>query len=364
MKRSFIIVLLLGLSLALPAQDKGVKFEQGTLAEALKRASSKKKEAPNIVFVDCYTTWCGPCKIVNEQIFPLEEVGEFFNKHLISIKIDMEKGEGAALKEKYNVQGYPTFLFLDANGREINRFLGVRDAAAFLEAVKRAMDPSTSPAVTRAAYEQEKSLDKAIAYLQSLRHSMDQGIHQEVTRIFRTLPERERYSEAFWSFLSHALATTSEGEVFDAVLHDKLTADRYLTKERVDHALYNGLFELAKKYVSGSLKGISEEEALERINYIAFVGEKSQEAVYVMKIVKLYREGKGKEIQALLDARELSRLNEYAQGRIAAMLTSMKEISADTRLKYLHSKIEYNDQKNAQTRRLIDAEINRNDPAK
>ena len=57
----------------------------------------------------------------------------------------MEAGEGAAIKEKYRVRGYPTFLFLDPDGNEINRFMGLRDLASFMEIARLSLDPADAP---------------------------------------------------------------------------------------------------------------------------------------------------------------------------------------------------------------------------
>ena len=68
---------------------KGVKFEEGTFAEALALAKKENK----LVFMDCYTAWCGPCKILAKKIFPIKEIGDFFNAHFVNIQMDMENQE-------------------------------------------------------------------------------------------------------------------------------------------------------------------------------------------------------------------------------------------------------------------------------
>ena len=71
-------------------EGKGISFEkEGTLfKEAVQKATATKK----LIFLDCYTSWCGPCKKMAKDIFPLEEVGKFMNPAYVSIQIDMEKG--------------------------------------------------------------------------------------------------------------------------------------------------------------------------------------------------------------------------------------------------------------------------------
>src|SRR3989339_963144 len=125
------------------AQNPGVLFEEGAFAQALAKAKNNKK-GPKIIFMDCYTTWCGPCKYMSEKIFPQELVGKFYNTNFVNIKMDMEKGEGIELAKKYEISAYPTFLILDADGNEINRIVGMGDADTFIEKTKKAMDPANN----------------------------------------------------------------------------------------------------------------------------------------------------------------------------------------------------------------------------
>ena len=70
--------------------SQGADFKQITLKEALEQAKVQGK----MVFVDCYTTWCGPCKMMAQEVFSREDVGQFMNTRFVNVKLDMEKGEG------------------------------------------------------------------------------------------------------------------------------------------------------------------------------------------------------------------------------------------------------------------------------
>ncbi|MDE6393746.1 MAG: thioredoxin family protein, partial [Duncaniella sp.] len=114
---------------------QGIEFmPQGSL---LKDAVAKAKAEGKMVFLDCYTSWCGPCRTMANKVFPTQEVGDFMNPKFVSIKIDMEKGEGPSLVEKLQVSAYPTFIIFNAEGNEVGRFLGGSDAAGFMERVTK-----------------------------------------------------------------------------------------------------------------------------------------------------------------------------------------------------------------------------------
>ena len=69
----------------------------GGISSRCSEALAKAKAENKLVFMDCYTSWCGPCKYMTETIFPQEKAGEFFNPKFVCVKFDMEKGEGKEL---------------------------------------------------------------------------------------------------------------------------------------------------------------------------------------------------------------------------------------------------------------------------
>ena len=113
---------------------QGVNFEPDgtTLAEAAAKAKKENK----LVFVDCYTQWCGPCKKMARDIFPDAKVGEFMNPRFVNLKIDMEAKYAEGLSKEWQVSGYPTFIIFNADGKEIGRFMGGSDTDGFISRVK------------------------------------------------------------------------------------------------------------------------------------------------------------------------------------------------------------------------------------
>ncbi|HIP35711.1 MAG TPA: DUF255 domain-containing protein [Crocinitomix sp.] len=89
----------------------GIEFFHGTWEEAL----AKSKKENKLIFMDAYASWCGPCKMMAKNTFTKEEVGDFFNKNFINVKMDMEKHkEGRRLSQKYGLRAYPTLYFINA----------------------------------------------------------------------------------------------------------------------------------------------------------------------------------------------------------------------------------------------------------
>lgn len=132
-----IIVLLLSFSfIGLNAQ--GIVFEKGDFNSAMAKAKAENK----LIFMDAYTTWCGPCKWMSKNVFTADNVGSYYNENFINVKIDMEKGEGIDLAKKYEVNAYPTLLYIDGNGDLKHMSIGSRPADDFVDLGKAANDPN------------------------------------------------------------------------------------------------------------------------------------------------------------------------------------------------------------------------------
>ncbi len=135
MNRLYAALFIMFLSSALFAQSDGILFEHKDWKGLLEEAGKEKK----LIFVDAYAEWCGPCKWMAANVFPDPEVGAYMNGHFINAKIDMEKGEGPGLQEKYNVRAYPTYLFINSKGELVHRFCGSMPKEKFLEKVRNAL---------------------------------------------------------------------------------------------------------------------------------------------------------------------------------------------------------------------------------
>lgn len=119
------------------AYAQGIEFQDKSYAEVLKMAKKQKK----LVFIDVYTSWCGPCKQMAKEIFTQQKAGEFYNTRFFNIKLDAEKNaDGKAVAARFGVSAYPTMLFVDGDGELIYRLVGGRSVDQFIEEGQKALD--------------------------------------------------------------------------------------------------------------------------------------------------------------------------------------------------------------------------------
>lgn len=90
--------------------------------------------------MDCYTSWCGPCKQLARTVFTDPDAANFFNEHFVNLKMDMEKGEGINLKDRFGVKAYPTLLFINGQGEVVHSLVGAPGLKELLEQAQIAFE--------------------------------------------------------------------------------------------------------------------------------------------------------------------------------------------------------------------------------
>ncbi len=115
--------------------DEGIIFHSGTWQQALDLAKKENK----MIFLDAYASWCGPCKKMKRTTFADKSVADYYNKNFINVAIDMEKGEGPMLAERFSVEAYPTFVFIKPDGKVFGKTMGFHNVSEFLELGQKVM---------------------------------------------------------------------------------------------------------------------------------------------------------------------------------------------------------------------------------
>jgi len=143
------LILLVSL-LSITASAQGVNFVEGLSWSAVQ---AKAKAENKYIFVDGFTTWCGPCRMMRTLILTQPEAGAYFNDKFISVSVQLDTTAGDEkqvrrwysdahdLMVRYNIHAFPTFLVFSPDGRPLNRIVGGRNnAAQFIAVVDESFD--------------------------------------------------------------------------------------------------------------------------------------------------------------------------------------------------------------------------------
>lgn len=243
MKKSInlIALVLLSFSSLLAQSSDGIQFKSEAWAEILEEAAKQQK----MIFVDAYTTWCGPCKKMSREIFPDKMVGEFYNASFINVKLDMEKGEGPGLAQKYNVFVYPSLLFLDSDGSLVHRSAGYHDIDQFLDLGEKALDPSRRLSAMEDRYNNgDRSANFLHAYTLA-RFEIQDGTHGEIAEQY--LKTQENWAEEDNMRFILSFVTSTDSKMFDYILDNRASFDNIFSQTtvnaRVDELIHNSLYQ-------------------------------------------------------------------------------------------------------------------------
>jgi thioredoxin-related protein len=130
--------------------DTGIKWVENLNWEQIKEKAKKENK---YIFVDCYTTWCGPCKKMDKDVFSKKDVGEFFMDKFMAVKVQMDvtKKDREFVKDwykdaemigkEYFVFAYPTQLFFDPQGELVEKITGLQEKDKFISIARESLKP-------------------------------------------------------------------------------------------------------------------------------------------------------------------------------------------------------------------------------
>lgn len=217
---------------------QGVSFNKISLKEAVDMAVSTNK----IVFVDCATSWCGSCKIMDSEVFTQQAAGDYFDKKFISIKLDMEQGEGVEFAKKYNVNRYPTFILLDTLKNEICRLIGYKELSVFLKCLDYCLESGENVSELGELYSVNKiSKQQMLRYwylLLSDGASMGSKSEGVGRQLYSILTDEDKMQADYWHIVEHA-AKDIKSPATQFIKDNMEKISRNIGKQRVNDFLFS-----------------------------------------------------------------------------------------------------------------------------
>jgi len=116
-----------------------------TSSSSMSDILEKAEKANKVVFVDIVTDWCLPCKMMDKDVFSDPQIADFMNKNFINYKVDAEKGNGPMVSLVYEVQAFPTLLFVDSKGEVIVKKVGAAYHSELMEMARTALAANELP---------------------------------------------------------------------------------------------------------------------------------------------------------------------------------------------------------------------------
>jgi thiol-disulfide isomerase/thioredoxin len=240
---------------------QGIEFFHGSFEEALAEAKSQGK----LIFVDAYAEWCGPCKRMAITVFKEESVGEFYNQNFINMKIDMEKGEGPTLARKYKVTAYPTFFFIDEEGKTVASSKGGKRTSQFISLGENALKKYDKSAIYAEEYETGKKSPELLRKYAYALLASKKG-HLKIANEYLN-GEKDLTSEvnlkAIFDF-----ATESDSRIFDLLIENKVSIVKLKTENTFDERVEAACMQTVRKAAEYEFEDLAiEAKAKMKSNY-------------------------------------------------------------------------------------------------
>lgn len=115
-----------------------------------------KKDGKIIVMNFTGSDWCGFCIKMKKDALDMKAFTDYAAKNAVLVEVDFpsrkklpaaQQKANEALRKKYEVEGYPTFVFADATGKEVGRHVGYLQGGplAFIDRMEKAKAKARTP---------------------------------------------------------------------------------------------------------------------------------------------------------------------------------------------------------------------------
>lgn len=255
-KINILVVLLLLSPAALLSQ---VKFIEVSNLQEMEAAQKQASDQMLMMFVDVYATWCGPCKLMDQQVYTDPAVADYMNAGFVNVRLDGECEYGMQYVREQNLEGYPTmYIFSDAGDR-VSKIVGFTPAEELLASLT-----STSE-----SYQQVKKFRAMNA--QGTLEAEAFADYIEVVREMGNLEEADKLADEYMEKVMNPKLSDNDIRVvaFHMDLDDVWWSTFASDKDRLKRILGENYLPAMEKIYNNSLVKAVEEDRIDLISKMA-----------------------------------------------------------------------------------------------
>lgn len=187
--------------------QEAVKFQDLPFKELVAKAKKENK----LLFIDAYTSWCGPCKMMEKNTFTQKAVGDYYNANFVNARFDMEKGEGREIATKFGVRSYPTYLFLNGDGELVSQNFGYMEGSLFVSMAQDINSPNNKKGSLKERFAKGEKDPEFLINIMKLNSSSDFDFAKQASeRYFENKKKTEEFTKDDVGLLLFFLKSTED----------------------------------------------------------------------------------------------------------------------------------------------------------
>ena len=184
-KSRILFLILFVASITMSAQVEFIEVE--TLAE-MNAVKKKASDQMLMLYVDVYATWCGPCKMMDSEVYTNPAVADYMNSHYLSVRMDGESDFGRMYASEQQLEGYPSMFIFSDEGERVSKIVGFTPAEELIVNLTSINEGFSKVKSYRARYQQGTLEPGEFAeYITVVR---DMGNQEEADRLASEYMER------------------------------------------------------------------------------------------------------------------------------------------------------------------------------
>ncbi|WP_321296946.1 thioredoxin fold domain-containing protein [Marinifilum fragile] len=247
-----LIIIIVALLVCGNVFSQGIEFFHGSFEEAKMKAKTENKP----LFVDVFTSWCGPCKMLSKKVFPQKLVGDYFNQSFVSFKLqtDKEGSDNQKIADQYHVSAYPTLMWLDGDGELLHLSIGYKEAEELVNEAKIVFDKDKRVGSCISKWNKgDRSLPVAARYF-----LFDKNSKGEFDNYFKGLTEEQKLDSLTFEIISN-VRLDIDGDVFAFVVHHRKDYQKVAYGFQIDRAIDSRIeWELQQNYGTDKFEQVCE----------------------------------------------------------------------------------------------------------
>lgn len=213
-------------AITISAQE-AIQFQELPFKDIIAKAKKEKK----LVFIDAYASWCGPCKMMEKNVFTQKAVSDYYNTNFINARFDMEKGEGRDIASKFGVRSYPTYLFLNGEGELVSRNTGYMEESLFVAMAQDINSPGNKKGSLKDRFAGGEKDPEFLINIMKLNANSDYEFAKKASeRYFQNKKKTEELSKDEIGFLLY-FVKSSEDTNYNVFASRKAEIIKYLPEE-------------------------------------------------------------------------------------------------------------------------------------